>query len=58
MKLNKYFLLIGIAIAGILSSCSDDDDYHAGPRLPAREYRSEPQAVRQPKHTCQPMTLY
>ncbi len=32
MKLNKYFLLIGIAIAGILSSCSDDDDYHAGPQ--------------------------
>lgn len=32
MKLNKYFLLIGMAVAGLLSSCGDDDDFQPGPQ--------------------------
>ncbi|MCM1312269.1 MAG: hypothetical protein NC206_11315 [Bacteroides sp.] len=32
MKLNKIFLLIGMALAGTLASCDDDDDYTAGPQ--------------------------
>lgn len=32
MKLNKYFLLIGMAVAGLLSSCDDDDDFQPGPQ--------------------------
>ena len=31
MKLNKIFLLAGIALAGVFASCSDDDDYTKGP---------------------------
>ncbi len=31
MKLNKIFLLAGIALAGVFASCSDDDDYAKGP---------------------------
>ena len=30
MKLNKIFLLAGIAVAGVLASCSSDDDYEQG----------------------------
>ena len=30
MKLNKIFLLAGIAAAGVLASCSSDDDYEKG----------------------------
>lgn len=30
MKLNKIFLLAGIALAGVFASCSDDDDYEKG----------------------------
>lgn len=32
MKLNKYFLLIGMAVAGVLSSCGDDEDFQSGPQ--------------------------
>lgn len=32
MKLNKYFLLIGMAVAGVLSSCGDDEDFQPGPQ--------------------------
>lgn len=34
MKLNKIFLLAGLALVGF-ASCSDDDDYAAGPQAPA-----------------------
>lgn len=30
MKLNKIFLLAGIALAGVFAACSDDDDYEKG----------------------------
>ena len=37
MKLNKIFLLAGIAVAGMwMSACSDDDDYTPG--QPAGQY--------------------
>lgn len=34
MKLNKLFILAGIALASVFTSCGDDSDYAAGP-LPA-----------------------
>jgi hypothetical protein len=40
MKLNKIFLLAGIALAGVFASCSDDDDYAKGPVASGNELKA------------------
>jgi len=40
MKLNKIFLLAGIALAGVFAACSDDDDYEKGPVASGNQFQT------------------